>query len=214
MGEEKIKLPGLDCGLCGFKSCHEFSEKIEEQPEIIKRCIYIKKDVTEIMEDTPAKNDNKEKKWQDSFGREFDFYLEKFPDDPGPKEIIHPFNVSLIKELGLKKGDIIIGRPMAAGCPVTHCGQIESIDTISGLICWHIVGPLVARNKPLIDIGSYSPQAFEGIVKETRAELKIGMRYNWMPRYCMIQWRHSGLITAMTKKGSELIVRIEGVMLG
>ena len=37
--------------------------------------------------------------WHDNLGREFDFYLEHFPEDPGPREIILPHNPMLTREM-------------------------------------------------------------------------------------------------------------------
>ena len=68
--------------------------------------------------------------WQDSLGRDFDFYLEHFPEEPGPREIILPHNPAMTKELDVQVGDILIGRPlgMSCGCPITHCGVATQVD--------------------------------------------------------------------------------------
>ena len=34
----EIELPGLDCGLCGFPSCAEMAGRLDEKPELLKRC--------------------------------------------------------------------------------------------------------------------------------------------------------------------------------
>ena len=213
--EEKttqIELPDLNCGLCGFKSCEQFKKYLEENPDEIKRCIHLQKNKCNFSKKEMPKNEKKE--FKDFFGREFDFILDSFENEPGPNEIIHPFNPQIINDLDLKIGNIIIGRPMSAGCPVTHCGKIMKIDKKSCLINWCIVGPLEARKNPLIDIGNYSIIGFNGIIKDSKVDLKIGMRHHFMPRRCMIQWRHSGLITAITNTEKGKIVRIEGIFLG
>ena len=68
--------------------------------------------------------------WRDSLGREFDFYLEHFPEDPGPREIIIPHNPMITREMDVQVGDILIGRPlgMSCGCPITHCGVATDVD--------------------------------------------------------------------------------------
>ena len=68
--------------------------------------------------------------WRDSLGREFDFYLEHFPEDPGPREIIIPHNPMITREMNIQVGDILIGRPlgMSCGCPITHCGVATHVD--------------------------------------------------------------------------------------
>ena len=50
--------------------------------------------------------------WRDSLDREFDFYLEHFPEEPGPREIIIPHNPVITREMEIKKGDIA-DRPAA-----------------------------------------------------------------------------------------------------
>jgi uncharacterized Fe-S cluster-containing protein len=113
-------------------------------------------------------------------------------------------------------GDIMIGRPlgMSCGCPITHCGVVMEVDPRNGVIVWCVTGPLNPRSKPHKDIGYYSAEAYEGLVRDTRSELKIGMRYWFLPRRCMLQWRHSGLINfiSRTKTGSQ--IRIEGLLIG
>lgn len=208
-------LPGLNCGSCGFKSCEQFREFLLENPGEIKRCFYLGAEKAKSAE-KPLAEENRQC-WKDTLDREFDFILDPLEMDEGPRETIHPYNVQVITDLNLKEGDIIIGRPIAAGCPVTHCGRIMDIDKKSGLIDWCVIGPLLARNKPLSDIGGYAPTAFTGLVKEMRKELelKVGERYYWMPRRCMLQWRHSGLISSLMKtKDGYHQVRIEGVFLG
>ena len=40
----EIELPGLDCGLCGFPSCDEMASRLDEKPELLKRCIPLSAD--------------------------------------------------------------------------------------------------------------------------------------------------------------------------
>ena len=146
-------------------------------------------------------------------GRDYDFILDKFPGETGPRETIILFNPANVEKLGLKKGDIIYGRPawISCGCPVTHVGQIvEEPDYFNGVVTWCIVGPMLARQRG-INIGYYNTTCYEGIVKHTRKELTIGVRYYFQPRYCMLQWRHCGLVNQLAKNKEGLRVRIEGL---
>ena len=34
-------LPGLNCGVCGMRSCEEMATRLQTSPESIKRCIYL-----------------------------------------------------------------------------------------------------------------------------------------------------------------------------
>ncbi len=228
---EKIveSLPGLDCGMCGAKTCEQFAKTILERPEERKRCIHqspvkarsreAPKEIATVKsvctECTPH-GIEEGSKWKDSLGREYDFLLETFPEDPGPRETILPHNPMLTREMNVQKGDILMGRPlgMSCGCPITHCGVVKEVDPRTGVIVWCVTGPLASRGREIKDVGYYSAQAYEGIVKETRKELKIGMRYWYMPHRCMLQWRHSGMVIFMNKTKEGMRVRVEGIMIG
>lgn len=206
-----MQLPNLNCGVCGFRTCHQFAKYLEKNPQEIKRCIHLsanKKCAVECKHDFYA---CEEETFVDVLGREFDFYLEHFYDQSGPEEVISPFNVNLLKEKDIWVGDILIGRPFSAGCPVTHCGKVKEIDVLSGLITWCVVGPMLARSLNCKDIGCYHVHAFKGLVKKSRCDLKIGMRYFFQPRLCMLQWRHSGLINYICKQTEGVEVRIESI---
>jgi hypothetical protein len=76
-----------------------------------------------------------------------------------------------------------------------------------------MVGPMLARARG-INIGYYNTTAYEGIVKTSRATFEIGRRYYFQPRYCMLQWRHCGLVNSIGKTPDGLRVRIEGLWIG
>ena len=38
-----IQLPGLNCGLCGYRTCEEFQDLLVSSPEVIQRCIHLSK---------------------------------------------------------------------------------------------------------------------------------------------------------------------------
>jgi len=204
---EKImkSLPGTDCGSCGFTSCKNFAKASLKNPEYLKKCVQ-----------SSAASEIKNKKWKDFLGRDYNFILDTFPGDLGPRETILPHNPTLTKQLKIKKGDVLIGRPMgmSCGCPITHCGIAIDVDQKSGIIVWCVTGPLHSRSKKYKDLGYYSAQAYEGLVQESNVEIKVGMRYWFLPRRCMLQWRHSGLINFVTKTKEGIQVRIEGLMIG
>jgi len=212
-------LPGLDCGLCGVKTCEQFAEIVRARPEERKRCVQTARQRAQVRgpslaeQITPASAATVGK---DSLGRDVQFILDKNPEDIGPRETIIPHNPLLTREMEIKKGDVLIGRPlgMSCGCPVAHSGMVTDVDPKTGVITWCVTGPLMNRGKPIKDIGYYSAQAYEGIVRESAVELKIGMRYWYLPRRCMLQWRHSGVVIFMNKVPEGVRVRIEGIMIG
>lgn len=224
---KKVELPSLNCGLCGFRTCDELSDKLSTQPELIKRCIHISEETNNTK---PAQCSggcksafnkdeveiNGELIYKDSLGREFDFFLEHFPEDPGPREIIIPHNPMITREMEVKVGDILIGRPlgMSCGCPITHCGIAINVEPRTGVIVWCVTGPLNPREKGFKDLGYYIAEGYEGLVKNTRTELRIGQRYYFQPRMCMLQWRHSGLLNFLNRTNEGWQVRVEGLWIG
>jgi uncharacterized Fe-S cluster-containing protein len=240
----EISLPNLDCGLCGYRTCKELAQKLPAQPALLKRCIHLSKDKHDSSAAAQAVAAEKKshvaapcantlksasacqacskpihtvsEKWKDSLGRDFDFYLEHFPADPGPREIIIPHNPMITREMDIKVGDIMIGRPlgMSCGCPITHCGTAVEVDQRTGVITWCVTGPLATRGGNYKDLGYYIAEGYEGIITEPRSEIKIGLRYYFQPRMCMLQWRHSGLVNFINKNAEGLQVRLEGLWIG
>lgn len=245
-------LPGLNCGVCGLRSCEDMATRLQENPDLIKRCIYLSDNRYEARQIatenrttpvnapvmqmqsaqptisaaacagcSPASSmtsfiPGMSNPWHDSLGREFDFYLEHFPEEPGPREIIIPHNPMITREMDIQVGDTLIGRPlgMSCGCPITHCGIAMSVDKRTGVIVWCVTGPLNPRQHGFKDLGYYIAEGYEGMITEARSEIKIGMRYFFQPRMCMLQWRHSGLVNFMNRTPSGYQVRVEGLWIG
>jgi uncharacterized Fe-S cluster-containing protein len=232
-----IQLPGLDCGLCGFRTCGEFRDRLTSAPDLLRRCIHLaqahRRDVATACQEcatprtagvcaaaAPAICDltvpSAQPAWRDHLDREFDFFLEHFPEEPGPREIILPHNPLLTRELNIQRGDVLIGRPlgMSCGCPITHCGVVTDVDHRTGVIVWCVTGPLGPRQQGFKDLGYYIAEAYEGLVRQSRCELKLGWRYFFQPRMCMLQWRHSGLINYLSRNAEGYQIRIEGLWIG
>ncbi|MBE0547444.1 MAG: Fe-S cluster protein [Rubrivivax sp.] len=204
-------LPGKNCGQCGFATCAGLAEYAAVHPGARARCIHLEARPAPPPEAPLRPQDIG---WTDMLGREYDFILERLPEDPGPREVILPFNPGHVERLGIKRGHVLFGRPAWVGCPVTHVGLVvEEPDHLSGTITWCIVGQLAARQGS-VEIGLYNPIAYEGLVRHTRAELQIGRRYFFLPRACMLQSRHSGLASALARREQGLRVRLEGIWIG
>lgn len=215
-------LPKLDCGACGFKNCQAFAYAVDAKSEQLEKCIHIANKLEKKNDPIACHECNsigmaEKMGWKDNLQRDFDFILDTFEGEPGPRETILPYNPALVKELGVKKGDIMIGRPMgmSCGCPITHCGIVIDADYRNGVINWYVTGPLKPRSEGFVDIGYYVAQGYEGLIKESKEEIKLGRRYWFLPRRCMLQWRHSGLVNAVVKqKDGSYKVRIEGLFIG
>jgi uncharacterized Fe-S cluster-containing protein len=230
----QVKLPGLDCGLCGFKHCEDLERELVLRPELLKRCTVMPDEAVSAgpasanaarstaapLSQASAASGRpgyaKSLPFVDNLGRDFDFYLEHFPEDPGPREIIIPHNPMITRELEIKKGDILIGRPlgMSCGCPITHCGIVMEVDQRTGVMVWCVTGPLAPRAQGFKDLGYYIAEGYEGLITEAKAEIRIGCRYYFQPRMCMLQWRHSGLVNYMNRIKGAIQVRVEGLWIG
>jgi len=219
----KDRLPQLDCGACGYKSCDAFAIAADNSETNLKMCIHIKpngsavKSISNCIQCKDAGHVGEKMGWKDHLKRDFDFILDCFDNEPGPRETILPYNPALVKELGVKKGDVMIGRPMgmSCGCPITHCGVVTESDPRNGVINWCVTGPLRPRSEGFVDIGYYVAQGYEGIIRESKEKIELGRRYWFMPRRCMLQWRHSGLVNAITRmKDGSYKVRVEGLYIG
>jgi uncharacterized Fe-S cluster-containing protein len=221
------ELPGLNCGLCGVKSCAELAERLPAQPDLIERCIHLSDSRVGVETSAPKAKPHArplplrqagaaDTPWTDTLGREFDFYLEHFPEDPGPREIILPHNPMLTRELDVQPGEVLIGRPlgMSCGCPITHCGIAREVDKRNGVIVWCVTGPLNPRQRGYKDLGYYIAEGYEGLIHEARSEPRIGLRYYFQPRMCMLQWRHSGLVNYLNRVPQGWQVRLEGLWIG
>lgn len=224
-------LPGLDCGLCGMRTCDDLARRLPERPELLERCIPLtsagaspaRREPVALPTRGPAtgplaapRAEGSPDRWLDTLGREFDFFLEHFPEEPGPREVMLPHNPLTARELDLVPGDLILGRPlgMSCGCPITHCGVVTEVDRKTGVVVWCVTGPLGARAGGAKDIGYYSAQAYEGLVTESKVAIEIGRRYFFQPRLCMLQWRHSGLVNYVSSGRDGIQVRVEGLWIG
>lgn len=225
MDIRQVTLPGLDCGMCGYAHCKDLLAGAEARPELLQRCIHLDASRSIAPGGKPghctagcaARSDSTvARPWHDSLDRPFDFFLEKFPEEPGPREIIIPHNPMLTREMNVQPGDVLIGRPlgMSCGCPITHCGVATDVDPRTGVLSWCVTGPLKPRESGYKDLGYYIAEAYEGLITDANCEIRIGARYFFQPRLCMLQWRHSGLVNYLNRTSAGLQVRIEGLWIG
>jgi uncharacterized Fe-S cluster-containing protein len=229
-----VELPGLNCGLCGFSMCEQLFAELTDHPDWIKRCVKLAncEPVSRgiVSPGAPfqilADSEPLALSFEDRNGRMFDFYVDVIDGDPGPREDITAIGGLLaMRELDLSVGDILEGQPigMSCGCPMPHVGKVMGFDIHSGVITWCVVGPRAARaqggGKPL---RHYSALAYEGWVNceairvdsETgnRVVFRTGDRIYFMPRACMMGWRHTGVINRLKKIGPDRWwIRIEAL---
>lgn len=200
-----LSLQEKNCGLCGENTCAEFYAKVKNGITNEADCPYNKE-----KEEVGSKDDFLSD--VDIHGYKYDFMLMAVPGELSARKIIRPFRVDLIEKLNIQKGSIVMGRPMGAGCPVTHILEVYDVDELSGVLYTWAIGPLVSRdNDKVIDIKSYAMTGFEGIAKDIKVEPMIGKSAGFMPGFCMLRLTHYGLVNKLINTKDGLLTRLEDI---
>jgi len=116
--------PGKNCGACGSHTCLDFTERLEEGSADLDLCPFysseniIGQDNIMILKNSEILARTATYSGIDVTGKEYDFVLLPFPDEPSARKFIVPFRADLVELWGIKKGDLVIGRPAGPGCPL------------------------------------------------------------------------------------------------
>lgn len=196
--------PMKNCGLCGDVSCENFMKNVDEKKKNINECIYYSNNLK-------TKEDCNNYGVKDLNGHEFDFVLKAVPGEVSARKIIRPFRADLIERFSIKKGDYVMGRPMGAGCPVTHVLEVYKVDEIAGVLYTWVVGPDISRNNKVIDINAYGMTGFEGIATQIKRTPQFGKKAGFMPAFCMLRLTHYGLVNMVLEQKEGLLVRVEDI---
>jgi uncharacterized Fe-S cluster-containing protein len=184
-----------NCGLCGCKSCEDFRLALVGGIKTTDDCPFWKGNKT-------VQNLN---------NLDYDFILHPFPDEPSTRKTILPFRPDITERLYVKKGDLILGRPAGAGCPVQHVLKVISADYVTGLMECHVVGPQESRLHHTYDIKAYHIHAFEGIAEPVNSEPEFGKRQRFLPSFCMMDLVHTAVVSMVLGKTHGTHVRLEDV---
>lgn len=198
--------PMKNCRLCGEGSCNDFIEGIIQERKSYTDCPFYTKNETIIENENEANFDDK-----DFHDNQFDFLLKPVGDEISARKIIRPFRSDLIQYFSIKEGDIVMGRPMGAGCPVTHVLKVYHIDDMTGVLYTWSVGPKFAREGKVIDIKAYYMVGFEGIAANVVKEPKVGKTAGFLPSFCMLRLTHYGLVNMVMDTEEGLFVRVEDI---
>lgn len=203
--------PMIDCGQCGEKSCEELLKKIKSGMKIKGVCPYYNDQAeTELVSEITNTKYTK----LDVLGKQYDFVLRAFPNEVSARKIVLPFRPDLVEKWEIKVGDLILGRPQGAGCPVQHVLRVIKAEYNTGLITGHVVGPQEIRNgKKYHDLGAYHMIGFEGIATEIKIEPSFGNRVQFLPGFCMMNASHTGLINFVARhKNGQIEVHLEDII--
>ena len=176
------KLPGYNCGRCGYDTCKKFkSDLIKHQTQITK-CPFMRKGSSPATREgiRLAKRLDTNRSLVDNLP--YDFKLKPLDGEQSCRERVLPLTPK-----DTKVGDYIRYRPI--GCPITHFAHV--IEYKEGLLTIHLVGcRLDVRYK---DIGLCMVIGFEGIVEGKLP--KVCQTVVFVPERCQMGKVHSGVVT-------------------
>jgi uncharacterized Fe-S cluster-containing protein len=147
----------------------------------------------------------------DVTGKKYDFVLLPFPGEPSARKFIVPFRADLVELWGIKKGDLVIGRPAGPGCPIYHALRVLSANPVTGVLECHTVGPMAARKEDSHDVQAYHVHAFEGVVSIIKNPPVLGTRQYFLPGSCMMDLAHTALVNMIFHKPFGTHVRLEDI---
>ncbi|WFN34222.1 Fe-S cluster protein [Methanogenium sp. S4BF] len=200
--------PGKDCAACGAKTCADFLKQVEEGTKFNEDCPFFRQSFA-------GKSHPHETVYNgsDIHGEPYDFILEPLPGEISARKIIVPFRPDLVERWEIAEGDIVVGRPMGAGCPVQHVLRVIDASPVSGVITTHVVGPQFSRGREYRDLEAYHIAGFEGIAKTVNHEPVFGKRHKFLPGFCMMYLGHTGVVNMILNKASGMHIRVEDIRL-
>ncbi|NLM29606.1 MAG: Fe-S cluster protein [Methanomicrobiales archaeon] len=199
--------PGKDCGACGVPTCDAFLTLVSRGERSLSDCIFYSTGTTTRFEGEARHSG------RDILGAEYDFILDPLPGEVSARKIVLPFRPDLVERWNIVPGDIVVGRPTGAGCPVQHVLSVIHANPVSGLLTCSVVGPQASRAGGFKDVEAYQIVGFEGIARTVRREPTFGMRQRFLPGYCMMNLAHTGVVNMVLGKSVGLHVRVEDVRL-
>lgn len=218
--------PGKNCGACGSQTCSDFVGRLEDGSAKLELCPYYSKENI-VGQDNQDNQDNivnlatrenlamlaRKTTYSgvDVAGKEYDFVLLPFPGEPSARKFIVPFRADLVERWGIKKGDLVTGRPAGPGCPLYHALRVLSANPITGVLECHTVGPMAARKEDTHDVQAYHVHAFEGIASVIKKPPTLGTRQYFLPGNCMIDLAHTALVNMILQKPFGTHIRLEDI---
>ncbi len=198
--------PGKDCGACGAPTCEAFLALVRTGERERADCIFYEEAPVRPGYAPEARHAER-----DILGGGYDFILEPLPGEVSARKIVLPFRPDLVEAWNIHEGDIVVGRPVGAGCPVQHVLRVIHASPVSGLLTCFVVGPQASRGGEFKDIEAYHMVGFEGIARPVLREPVFGMRQRFLPGYCMMNLAHTGVVNMILGKSYGLHVRVEDI---
>ena len=204
------RLPGFNCGACGFARCDAFAEALAAGAAQLSACTTLDQERfhrnKEMVEQILGRGERQREQTAaeprpvgvlDHY--EADFVLLPLAGEHACREILLPITPGKVGA-----GDVIRYRPL--GCPITHFARIREIK--DGLLVVHMVGPRHRIDEDdfrFTEIGVCMVIGFEGEVQGRMPD--VGETVRFLPGECMMQKVHSGVVV----NAEGRTVRIEGL---
>ncbi|MBN1432231.1 MAG: Fe-S cluster protein [Methanomicrobiaceae archaeon] len=202
--------PGKNCGACGAPTCEEFILLLEKGKKERGDCPFFtgKKAAAASPGELTANYDE-----SDILGESYDFILHPLPGEPSARKIVLPFRPDMTEKLEIGKGDLVLGRPMGAGCPVQHVLSVIEADYLTGLLTCHVISPLLARERSdeVKTVSAYHIIGFEGIAQTVNREPVFGRRQRFLPGFCMMYLAHTGVVNMVLENSYGTHTRVEDI---
>ena len=147
----------------------------------------------------------------DVSGRPYDFVLGPIGSEPSARKIILPFRSDLVERWNIVAGDIVLGRPMGAGCPIQHILRVIDANPVTGVLTCHTIGPRAAREGTLKEIQAYHVIGFEGLATVVGKPPAFGLRQPFLPSFCMMDTAHTGFVCMVLGTAEGQQVRVEDI---
>ncbi len=235
--------PGKDCGLCGARNCTEFGESLAARARAPGDCPFYRTPTSDPgpadgsagggpagrmlgvnavvppLRGVPTRSHlHSARHLRDVLGHSWDFVLSPLPGEPSARKTVLPFRPDLVEKWGLTEGDIVLGRPAGAGCPVQHVLRVVKADPLTGVLETWVAGPALVRGRSIggpdaeiKDVSAYHMLGFEGLATSVRRTPVFGARHTFLPGFCMMHLNHTGLVNLALGKVSGLHVRLEDI---
>jgi uncharacterized Fe-S cluster-containing protein len=209
--------PGKDCGACGSQKCSDFIDRLEDGSAKLELCPFYRKENI-VSQDNIVTGEGlamlaRKTTYSgvDVAGKKYDFVLLPFPGEPSARKFIVPFRADLVELWGIKKGDLVTGRPAGPGCPLYHALRVLSANPVTGVLECHTVGPMAARKEDAHDVQAYHVHAFEGIASVIKKPPVLGTRQYFLPGNCMIDLAHTAVVNMIFQKPFGTHIRLEDI---
>lgn len=198
--------PGRNCGACGSRTCDDFTMRLREGRVRETDCPFHGAVTSDVLEGATYSG-------SDVISQKYDFVIAPLPGEPSARKIILPFRPDMTERMEVVKGDIVLGRPAGAGCPVQHVIRVLNADYVTGVITGHVVGPAFSRNGEVKDMKEYHMLGFEGMAVNRIKEPEFGRRHYFLPGSCMMHRAHTGLVSMVIDRPYGTQVRLEDIII-